>query len=161
MASDFIIRPADLGDADAIQSMVAALARETIGEEQRVLSVDDVRRYGFGPEKFFESFVAVRNGRVVAAMILYDEFSTWRGARGVYVLDVYIAPKARGCGLGRRLIAQAAAWGRGRGASYLRLSVDQKNIHAVNFYEAIGFEEGSRDRVFILSGEAFDAIDAQ
>lgn len=138
--------------------MIAALARETIGEEQRVLSADAVRRYGFGPEKSFESVVAERDGDVAAAMIVYDEFSTWRGMKGVYVLDIYITPAARGFGLGRRLIAKAAEWGRARGAGYVRLSVDSGNIHAVNFYEAIGFEEGSRDRVFVLSGETFDAI---
>lgn len=138
--------------------MIAALARETIGEEQRVLSADAVRRYGFGPEKSFESVVAERDGDVAAAMIVYDEFSTWRGMKGVYVLDIYITPAARGFGLGRRLIAKAAEWGRARGAGYVRLSVDSENIHAVNFYEAIGFEEGSRDRVFVLSGETFDAI---
>ena len=141
--------------------MIAALARETIGERQNVLSADEVRRYGFGAEKSFESVVAERDGKVVAAMIMYDEFSTWRGKKGVYVLDIYISPQARGCGLGRRLIAKAAAWGRSRGASYVRLSVDQENIHAINFYEAIGFEEGSRDRVFILSGEEFQSIDAE
>ena len=94
-------------------------------------------------------------------MIVFDDFSSWRGRKGVYVLDIYIAPDARGMGLGRRLIARAAEWGRGRGASYVRLSVDQKNIHGINFYEAIGFEEGSHDRVFILSGEAFNEIDGQ
>jgi len=155
------IRAARLEDAEAIRSMVAALARETIGDHQQVLSADDIRRYGFGPEKAFESFVAERAGKVVAAMLMFDDFSTWRGKKGVYVLDIYIAPEARGMGLGRRLIARAAEWGRGRGASYVRLSVDQKNIHAVNFYEAIGFAEGAHDRVFILSGEAFDEFDAK
>lgn len=158
MPSEFAIRPAASDDAEAIQSMIAALARETVGAGQQVLSAEAVRRYGFGPEKSFESIVAERDGKVVAVMIVYDEFSTWRGLKGVYVLDIYIAPAARGFGLGRRLIARAAEWGRERGAGYVRLSVDVKNIHAINFYEAIGFEEGSRDRVFVLSGDAFDAI---
>lgn len=161
MASEPVIRPATKDDAEAIQSMVAALACETIGEKQQVLSVDAVRRYGFDAEKSFESVVAEQDGEIVAAMILLDEFSTWRGEKGVYVLDIYIAPIARGLGLGRRLVAEAARWGRARGADYIRLSVDQKNIHAINFYEAIGFKEGSRDRVFILSGEALETIDAQ
>jgi len=161
LASDIEIRAARFEDSEAIQSMVAALARETIGDHQQVFTADDVRRYGFGPEKAFESFVAERDGKVVAAMIIFDDFSSWRGKKGVYVLDIYVAPEARGCGLGRRLIARAADWGRGRGAGYVRLSVDQKNIHGINFYEAIGFTEGSHDRVFILSGEAFDEICSQ
>ena len=156
--AQFTIRAGEPADAAAIREMIACLARETIGDRQQVLSVDDVLRYGFGPEKAFESIVAARDGKVVAVMILYDEFSTWRGKKGVYVLDIFIAPTARGFGVGRRLIARAAEWGRSRGASYIRLSVDQENIYAVNFYEAIGFAEGSHDRVFILSGDAFDGI---
>ena len=161
MAFEIDIRAARVEDAEAIRSMVAALARETIGDHQQVLSVEDVRRYGFGAEKSFECVVAECGGKVAAAMIMLDDFSSWRGKKGVYVLDIYIAPEARGQGLGRRLIAKAAEWGRARGASYIRLSVDQKNIHAINFYEAIGFAEGSHDRVFILSGEALDDINAQ
>ncbi|MFZ5615877.1 MAG: GNAT family N-acetyltransferase [Pseudomonadota bacterium] len=158
-ASDTVIRPATVGDAAAIRSLIAALARETIGPAQQVLSVDAVRRFGFGPEKSFESLVAERDGEVVAAVIMFDEFSTWRGQKGVYILDIYIAPSARGEGLGRRLVARVAQWARGRGARYVRLSVDEENLRAVNFYEAIGFKEGAHDRVFVLSGEAFNAID--
>ncbi|HNR76923.1 MAG TPA: GNAT family N-acetyltransferase [Parvularculaceae bacterium] len=160
MASDIEIRPARIEDAEAIRSMIEGLAHETLGKHQNVLSADAVRRYGFGPEKSFDCFVADRNGEVVAAMIVFDEFSTWRGEKGVYVLDIYIAPAARGAGLGKRLIARAAEWGRMRGAHYVRLSVDQKNIHAINFYEAIGFKESAHDRVFLLSGDAFDEIGA-
>ena len=161
MASEIDIRTGRIEDAEAIRAMVAALARETIGDQQQVLTVDEVRRYGFGAEKAFESVVAERGGKIVAAMLMFDDFSSWRGKKGVYVLDIYIAPEARGCGLGRRLIARAAEWGRARGASFVRLAVDQKNIHAVNFYEAIGFTEGAHDRVFTLSGEALDEIGAR
>ncbi|OFX06149.1 MAG: hypothetical protein A3E78_14640 [Alphaproteobacteria bacterium RIFCSPHIGHO2_12_FULL_63_12] len=160
MASEIDIRAGRTDDAEAIRSMVEALARETVGDDQQVCDAGAIRRYGFGPEKAFESVVAEREGKIVAAMLMFDDFSSWRGAKGVYVLDIYIAPEARGRGLGRRLIARAAQWGRARGASYVRLSVDQKNIHAINFYEAIGFREGAHDRVFSLEGDAFDEIDA-
>lgn len=135
--------------------MIAALARETVGDKQSVLSVEAVRRYAFGAEKSVEAIVAERGGAVLAAMILYDEFSTWRGMKGVYVLDIYIAPEARGARLGRRMMAAAAAWGRARGAGYIKLSVDRDNDKAVRFYETIGFVENTHDRQFILSGEAF------
>lgn len=138
--------------------MIAALARETIGAAQSVLSADDLRRYGFGVGKAFESLVAERAGEIVATMIFYDEFSTWRGRKGLYILDIYIAPSARGQGIGRRLIAEAARRAEARGATYIKLSVDQKNLAAVNFYETIGFAESAQDRVFILSGEAMKSV---
>lgn len=135
--------------------MIAALARETVGDNQTVLSVEALQRYAFGAEKSIEAIVAERSGALLAAMILYDEFSTWRGLKGVYVLDIYIAPEARGARLGRRMMAAAAAWGRARGAGYIKLSVDANNEKAVRFYETIGFVENTHDRHFILSGEAF------
>lgn len=138
--------------------MIAALARETIGEDQTVLSVDAMRRYASGPEKAFESIVAECAGEIVATTIFYDEFSTWRGKKGLYILDIYIAPSARGQGLGRRLIAEVARRANVRGAGYIKLSVDQENLAAVKFYETIGFAESAHDRVFILSGEAMTSV---
>ena len=78
--------------------------------------------------------------------------------KGVHVLDIYILPDARGSGLGRRLISEAARWGRARGAGYVKLSVDEHNLKAVNFYETIGFVESAHDRMFILSGDPFQTI---
>jgi ribosomal protein S18 acetylase RimI-like enzyme len=154
LPSDAIIRDATIDDAAAMQAMIAGLARETIGEAQQVLSVDAMRRYGFGDEKSFESVVAERDGAVVAAVVFYDEFSTWRGGKGVYILDIYVAAAERGGGLGRRLIAEIARRAEARGAGYVKLSVDEKNIRAIEFYETLGFQEHAHDRVFVLSGEA-------
>ncbi len=153
-----VIRAAVPEDAAAIQAMIAALALETIGDRQAVLSVDAVRRFGFGAEKSFECIVGHRAGEIVGAVIMYDEFSTWSGQKGIYILDIYIAPCARGRGIGRRLIAEVAKWGGSRGASYVRLSVDQDNLRAVSFYEMIGFKERAHDRVFVLSGDELTAI---
>ncbi len=158
MHSELIIRDATIEDAAAIRDLVAALARETIGADQQVMSVESARRWGFGAHRAFECLVAARGGAIVATVLFYDEFSSWRGKKGIYILDIYIAPPARGQGLGRRLIAELARRAAARGAFYVRLAVDQANIHAVNFYEAIGFEEGAQDRVFVLSGEALGAI---
>ena len=141
-----------------MRDLIAALARETIGEGQSVLSADAMRRFAFGTDKSFESLVAEQDGAIVAVVIFYDEFSTWRGEKGVYILDIYVGPSARGGGLGRRLIAAAAKCGATRGARYIRLSVDRQNARAINFYEAIGFAEGADDRVLVLSGEPFKAI---
>lgn len=158
MQSETLIRDAAVEDAAAIRDLVAALARETIGADQQVMSVEAARRWGFGADRAFECIVAARGDDIVATVLFYDEFSSWRGKKGVYILDIYIAPPARGQGLGRRLIAEIARRAEARGAFYVRLAVDQANIHAVNFYEAIGFIEGAQDRVFVLSGEALGSI---
>lgn len=157
MPSETVIRDATIEDAAAMRAMIADLARETIGDRQDVLTVEEMRRYGFGDDKSFESIVAVRGGDVVATALYYDEFSTWRGRKGLYILDIYVAPAARGQGLGRRLVAEIAQRAAARGAAYVKLAVDQENHKAVKFYEMLGFAESAHDRVFILAGDAIEA----
>jgi ribosomal protein S18 acetylase RimI-like enzyme len=155
LASEIRLRAAVEADAEAIHGMIAALAHETIGPHQRVGHLATLRRFGFGPEKCFDAIVAERSGAIVGTILVYDEFSSWRGEKGVYVLDIYVAAAARGEGVGRRLIEEAARWGRKRGASYVRLLVDEKNEAAMKFYRSLGFVEAAHDRIFVLAGDAY------
>ena len=64
-------------------------------------------------------------------------FSTWEGAHGIYLEDLYVRPAARGTGAGRALLAELAAICVERG--YRRL--DWWVLHwnpAREFYHAIG-----------------------
>ena len=49
------------------------------------------------------------NGGVVAGMALYFyNYSTWRGAPGIYLEDLFVKPQFRGRGYGTRLLAALA-----------------------------------------------------
>lgn len=52
---------------------------------------------------------------------------------------MWVAPRARGGGVGRALIDRVAAWARGRGFSGLRLDVGDHNVCALALYERLGF----------------------
>ena len=148
------VRDAVPADAAFIREAVAALARETVFEDKCVMTVDDVRRYGFGPEKSFECLVAFADDTPVGTVVFYDEFSTWRSQKGLYILDIFVSSDARGLGAGRKLIEAVAAKASQRGAVYIRLTVDQENTAAIGFYQAYGFREGAHDRTFLLDNLA-------
>jgi GNAT superfamily N-acetyltransferase len=66
----------------------------------------------------------------------------------VCLLDtIYVRSSARRHGVGKALLAEAAAWCRERGASHMTLEVLASNNDARAIYEHLGFEEESRTLV--------------
>lgn len=59
------------------------------------------------------------------------------GDAGLYGL--WVAPEARGRGLGGRLLTAVVTWARGRGYTRIRLDVGDHNRQAARLYEAFGF----------------------
>ena len=92
-------------------------------------------------------------------MCLYSvQFSTWIGAPGLYVIDIFVLPGFRGGQLGRKLLAAAARHGRELGCRFIRLDVDHRNSGAEKFYAQLGFSKRAGDSIFVLKAEGFDAL---
>jgi ribosomal protein S18 acetylase RimI-like enzyme len=72
------------------------------------------------------------------------EYEADPGAGHVYAM--WVAPDARGAGVGRALVEAVARWARGRGCTRLVLTVTESNVGARRFYEACGFADtGERE----------------
>lgn len=65
------------------------------------------------------------------------------GHRG-WLYYVAAAPGARRRGIGRRMVAAAEDWLRGRGVVKVQLLVRETNVQVVSFYEHLGFEVAPR-----------------
>ncbi|MFB6889915.1 GNAT family N-acetyltransferase [Kitasatospora sp. NPDC056327] len=59
--------------------------------------------------------------------------------------SVWVAPRARGLGVGDRLLAAVEAWARHRGCGSLRLAVLPDNTAAVALYRRRGFADAGTD----------------
>ncbi len=152
------IRRAAEADAAAIHALVVELA-VAIGMPGKVASsVADIRDQGFGADPAFEALIAEQDGAAVGLCLFFESFSSWDGRRGVYVQDIYISEAARGLGLGRRLLAEAAAISRARGGSYLRLSVEAENDQAQVFYKRAGLAWSKNERIYQVRGDDFVAL---
>ena len=69
---------------------------------------------------------------------LYEPAPTYRPHLLVHVDDLYVAPEARGHGLGRALVEAAVAWGRAEGATQLRAGVLATNAAGRAFWASVG-----------------------
>lgn len=68
-----------------------------------------------------------------------------------FLLDgVFVAPEARGCGVGTRLLEAAFELAQGRGYSEIRLDVIDSNPRAKALYERLGFVGGEEHHLGLL-----------
>ena len=158
--TDVTVRLAGKTDAPAIHGLVVALAQARGMPEKVVSCAADIARDGFGGDPAFEALLAELDGRPVGLCLFFGSYSTWRGKRGIYVLDLVVADEARSLGVGRRLLGETAVLAKARGAAYLRLSVDDDNLRAQRFYQRTGLRHSMPEQIYVLENEALDALAA-
>ncbi|KAL8846882.1 MAG: hypothetical protein Q9221_008048 [Calogaya cf. arnoldii] len=74
-----------------------------------------------------------------AGLALYfHNYSTWRAAPGVYLEDLFVRPKFRGRGYGKRLLGELALETKRVGGKRLEWSVLKWNEPSLKFYESLG-----------------------
>jgi ribosomal protein S18 acetylase RimI-like enzyme len=160
-ADSIVIRAATAADARVIVDLIRELA---IYEEEPLTSVKateaDILRDGFGPAPRFECLLVEIAGRAAGFALFFHNYSTWEGRAGIYVEDIFVSEWARGCNIGRRLLAAVCAIAQARGCTRVDLSVLHWNP-ARAFYERLGFAETAEWRRYRLQGEPLRRLAAE
>jgi GNAT superfamily N-acetyltransferase len=123
-----------------------------IAAYQRFYEVDEIDndRNRF----FFRRFIAPSaDGQLLAARdegavilgyaCLYWHFSSLQATETVLMNDLYVAPEARGRGIGRALIEASAAVARERGAAWLEWATAPDNHTAQRLYDSLTSEKST------------------
>ena len=165
MTREFLVRPANVADAEALTRLAEAVSAEpeawlisadgdwrSVGEERRYLRA--VRRYEHAAVLVAER---VADGAVVGRLSVARD--THPASAHVADLGLMVAKEARRRGVGRALLAAAVDWARESGVRKLELHVFPWNTPAMELYERFGFErEGYRKGHYHRAGEDVDAV---
>ena len=96
------------------------------------------RRDGFGERPAFAGLIAEEAGQAQGYLLYNELYDTDLAQRVLFVVDLYVRPAARGRGLGRALMAEAASLCRASGGGALLWAVLHQNAAAMAFYETLG-----------------------
>lgn len=142
------------GEAEAVAGMVRGLAEHIGTNFVPALTGEGLRK----ASDLIDVVVAEDDGRLVGACLGLMTFSTWRGAPGLYVVDLFVLPEARGRNVGLDLLRCSARRFAERGAAFIKLEVDETNTGAERFYARLGFNKKTEDRLHILEQDRFQAF---
>jgi len=156
-SSQVTIRSATPDDIQIMVDLIKALAAYQGQQKQVSVTSEDLRRDGFGPNPKFECVLAELDDRAVGLAIFHPTYSTWEGATGVYVDDLFVDESVRGQRVGHKLIKEVARRTSDKGGSYLALNVVHANP-ARNFYDRFGFNHVDDLLTYRLSGARLDNL---
>ena len=157
-AIDFRIDAASEADVPVILQMIRALADyEKLGHEV-VATEAGLREALFGSPRFGEVVLGSVGSEPVGFALFFHHFSTFRGAPGLYLEDLFVQPRWRGHGFGRLLMARVAAVAVARGCRRMEWAVLDWNEPAIRFYRRVGAKPMDDWRTFRLTDESLRAL---
>jgi GNAT superfamily N-acetyltransferase len=154
-----IVRTAGPEDAGLILELVRELAVFERAPDSVAATAEDYRRELASKHPSFGCLIAELDGRPAGFALFFHNYSTWTGRRGIYLEDLFVRDRARGRGVGRRLLVELARVAVARGCPRLELSVLDWNP-ARRFYEGLGFRWKHDWLGYRLDGDALAALAA-
>ncbi len=154
----FVIRPVEKLDLNLLDLALRSLSKEL--NDKHPATIEFLGQAGFGPTPAFYALIAQNtNDTLCGAVVFSPVMSTTQAATGFYVSDLWVAQEARGCGLGKSLLAEAAdvsfvRWS----ASYLKLAVYDGSTDARRFYDRLGLTERRGETTLFLNKVGFEAL---
>ena len=154
-----MIRTAKPEDVAEIHAMVRELAEYEKALDEAKATPQQLHDALFGESpKVFAHIAEDDAGDVVGFALWFLNFSTWTGAHGIYLEDLYVRPSARGSGYGKALLAQLARICVERGYTRLEWSVLDWNEPAIAVYRSQGAVPMDEWTVNRLTGDALHAM---
>jgi GNAT superfamily N-acetyltransferase len=148
------IRRARPEDVPAMVGLAEELAEYERARHECHLTTEQLHDALFRPAPALFGHVAEVDGVVVGMALWFLNFSTWRGAHGIYLEDLYVQPSQRGSGLGKALLTALAQECVEQGYARLEWSVLDWNAPAIGFYKSLGAQPLDEWTVFRLTDQA-------
>ena len=134
----FRIRPGTEEDVDVILKLIRGLAEYEKLSHEVTTTATQLRDTLFGPKPGAEVIIGFAGPDPAGFALFFPTYSTFLGQPGLYLEDLFVVPKWRNHGLGRRLMKHLADTAVERGYGRIEWSVLDWNEDAIRFYRSHG-----------------------
>lgn len=156
--SEIKIREAAVEDSSLILNFVKELAKFERAATEVLATVEDIQRSIFSANSSVHALICSINSEPIGFAVYYYNYSTWLGKNGLFLEDIYITPKYRGKGAGKKLLKHLAEIAVSKGCGRFELSVLDWNKPAIKFYESIGAKPLTEWISYRLEGKALEEL---
>ena len=151
-------------DVDDLATMVRALAEYERLTHLVEANASDLADALFGEHPAAEALIAregEKSGAAAGFALFFHTFSTFLGRRGLWLEDLFVYPRFRGRGLGKRLLGEVASIARARRCGRLEWAVLDWNAPAIGFYEGMGAVLMPEWRLARVTGDALQRFGSE
>ena len=138
MNNTLSIRPATRADVPVVLGFIRELAEYEKLSHLVVAREATLEAELFGPGSPAEVLLGEAGGEAVAFAVVFHNFSTFLGRKGMYLEDLYVKQDRRRQGYGRALLLHIARLAVERGCGRFEWSVLDWNEPVIRFYEGLG-----------------------
>jgi GNAT superfamily N-acetyltransferase len=131
------IRPATVADVPLLRKMIFEFATFERLADKVTVTEETLLCDGFGATPRFRVLLPEWDGKPAGYELLYEFYSSFAG-RGLFLEDIYVREEFRGHGIGKALMAEAAAIAVREGFWGIRWEVLDWNQSAIDFYKTLG-----------------------
>jgi GNAT superfamily N-acetyltransferase len=146
------IRAATIADVPVLKKMIFEFATFERLAHHVTVTEETLARDGFGANPSFRVLLPEWDGKPAGYELLYEFYSSFAG-RGLFLEDIYVREEFRGRGIGKALMAEAAAIAVREGYWGVRWEVLGWNQPAIDFYKTLGATFLDDCRAVYLDGE--------
>ena len=150
----FTLRPAVAADTPVILRCIRALAEYERLADQVVATEEMIGETLFAVRPAAEVVLAFDGEEPAGFALFFHTYSTFLARPGLYLEDLFVFPRFRGRGLGKRLLAHLARIAIDRRCGRFEWAVLDWNVDAIRVYEGVGAKPVSDWIVYRLTGEA-------
>jgi GNAT superfamily N-acetyltransferase len=149
------IRKVKRADLAAVLGLMREFAAFERLDQHLEVTEDGLAAAMFAEGAFVQGLIAYEGDVPAGYAVFYPHFSTFRGQRGFFLEDLYVAEKFRQTGLGKAFLAQIAKMAEERGFERIDFLVLDWNEPAIRFYEKLGAARSDDERPFKFTDQAF------
>jgi len=153
-----VIRSVQPSDASLVHALIRELAEYEKLLDQVIATEADTAAALFGANPRVFCDIAEWNGATAGFALWFYNFSTFRGAHGIYLEDLFVRPQFRGHGIGKALLVNLAQRAVSEGCARLDWAVLDWNAPSIAFYERVGARPITGWTGYRLTGEALKRL---
>lgn len=158
MKENLRIRSADINDTPIILKLIKDLSIYEKLSRQFNNNEELVKKYLFGEQKFAEVLIAEFDDQPVGFALFFHNYSTFVGKPGIYLEDLFVQPKMRGKGIGKKLFLEIVKIAKDRNCGRVEWSVLNWNKSAIDFYKSMQAIPMDEWTVYRLTADKIDEL---
>lgn len=132
------ISPATSDDREIVFGFISALAAYVDKSDELSATADSIAKDLFGDNPKIHCDIARWHGEPAGFALWFNTYSTFLGAPGIWLEDLFVAEEFRGHGIGKALLANLAKRCEAENWARLEWSVLDYNTNAISFYTSLG-----------------------